>query len=914
MFHRGRRTSYRLLACALFAGLTARSALTFGDAARPSAPYGPQGSSQPNLGDGMADHHVGSCNAHEQCDDGDPCTNDLCAGGMCQNTRVPGCVPCEPGFICPPTEVVFIMDTSGSMRDEAGALCAGIEAVLAELAAKGNVIEAHILGITDQGSGSAFSCLTDNVVNLLGGAVPGPLAFCPFPDELSSFESWGPATAIVADRFPWIENHRRLIIPISDEGACNGSRPDGCSLFGDDRDSVDNAAIVAFKAGVVASPITGSGADACVRELAELLGTQTGGTFAHTKDSKTIPDAIEGLIGFGCDPDPDCDDLNECTSGDTCTNNACLGTLNYDPTLECCNPSDGTSIPVEDGNGCTVDTCDPATGLVTHTPEEPGVACDDGDECTAQDTCVADEGCVGIDINTIPCTSSADCFGAFCDSGTGFCVCANQPTLCLNPLPSGLSNDTCYIVGDEITIHVDIDFSTQLVASGTFLTEYDPTVLEFIDIRPGADVDPLSPFSVELFRTIDETTGRIEFGVSVEAGNPGTNGPALMAAITFRGIDACSTSEALCLLDGSPVTTRLNDANGNPVPFDRCCTPPIGIDGLPPVFVCPPSVEVNARAGGTTATLQWNPVTVTSECDPGLTFSCTAENSFGANINNLIDHGGLFPSGISVFTCSAEDSCGAESVCEWTVNVRLLNTLEVDLELSPTLTSDPALQPLERCIEFELFSNCVQQPLIVQQTVEFGLPFNLPGHAQNVILKVPAGQYACVTARDPLHTLRSSSPLQIVDGRYLAAFEGDPFFEGNWLIGGNLDGDSVIDIVDYGILISQYLSARPSDTPCDGTDSNADFNGDGRVDSLDLSFISLNFSKTDKDKCCPDAVASVGPVARTEVPVAKFREMGVRRWSALDADGNGLFDMRDVSAFFGRSSAPDGRMSHRPGR
>ncbi len=48
-----------------------------------------------------------------------------------------------------------------------------------------------------------------------------------------------------------------------------------------------------------------------------------------------------------------------------------------------------------------------------------------------------------------------------------------------------------------------------------------------------------------------------------------------------------------------------------------------------------------------------------------------------------------------------------------------------------------------------------------------------------------------MTARDPLHTLRSVSALDIVDGRYMAIFKGDPTFGENWLIGGNLDGNRV---------------------------------------------------------------------------------------------------------------------------
>jgi len=202
---------------------------------------------------------------------------------------------------------------------------------------------------------------------------------------------------------------------------------------------------------------------------------------------------------------------------------------------------------------------------------------------------------------------------------------------------------------------------------------------------------------------------------------------------------------------------------------------------------------------------------------------------------------------------------------------------------------------LTRCISFELFSNCVQQPAIVEESIEFGLPFNLTGHAETVLLKVPAGNYACMTARDLQHTLRSSSGLQKVNGRYVARFEGDPFFGGNWLIGGNLDRSQVIDILDFGIMLEQYLTGREIDTPCGSSAPHADLNGDGFVDTLDLSFISLNFLKADKALCCPETVAAgAGPQPRVRVPLAELERVGVRNAARLDMDGDGQFDLMDA--------------------
>jgi subtilisin-like proprotein convertase family protein len=64
---------------------------------------------------------------------------------------------------------------------------------------------------------------------------------------------------------------------------------------------------------------------------------------------------------------------HNCDDGNPCTVDSC------DPASGCVH----TPISCDDGQICTVDACDPATGLCTHT----GLSCDDGNACTA-DTCI----------------------------------------------------------------------------------------------------------------------------------------------------------------------------------------------------------------------------------------------------------------------------------------------------------------------------------------------------------------------------------------------------------------------------------------------------------------------------------------------------------------------------------------------
>src|SRR5690606_35266336 len=52
----------------------------------------------------------------------------------------------------------------------------------------------------------------------------------------------------------------------------------------------------------------------------------------------------------------------------------------------------GTPLEVDDQNPCTVDTCDPETG-VSHTPAPAGTACDDEDACNGAEFCDAQGEC-----------------------------------------------------------------------------------------------------------------------------------------------------------------------------------------------------------------------------------------------------------------------------------------------------------------------------------------------------------------------------------------------------------------------------------------------------------------------------------------------------------------------------------------
>ena len=98
-----------------------------------------------------------------------------------------------------------------------------------------------------------------------------------------------------------------------------------------------------------------------------------------------------------------CDDGDGCTIDDHCALETCIG----------------TPVPCDDQNPCTVDSCDPATGLCTF---DAGAAqdldCDDGIPCTHDEVC-DDGACLGVQK---ACDDGNPCTLDSCEVVTGVCL------------------------------------------------------------------------------------------------------------------------------------------------------------------------------------------------------------------------------------------------------------------------------------------------------------------------------------------------------------------------------------------------------------------------------------------------------------------------------------------------------------
>jgi len=581
-----------------------------------------------------------------------------------------------------------------------------------------------------------------------------------------------------------------------------------------------------------------------------------------------------------------CDDNNACTGNgpgltDQCIVDTCENSINYDDTTVCCTPADRTLTLIDDNNPCTNGSCNVFTGVVTQTPspDGPEPACDDSLLCTL-DECISGS-CANTDINTLSCTNDAGCPGEIiCDTGAGFCNCIPIATMELSADPSTLPVTSCYQAGDIITVRVNMGPAAVPIIGAQFFLEYDSLSLLFIDVQPGDRIDPTSPFTSQFFEFVDLSLGTIDYIVTVGLGAPGINVATTLAFIRFSVIagGGCQPFVRFQIrtLD-EPHNTFIDVNFGEVIPDNLIDLSPISTDVLPPVLSgCPGDILISPDPGEFTAVVTWPAPTAIDSCDSTVPVVCNPPS------------GSAFGLGTTPVTCSAVNSCGLEDICTFNVSV-VGSFLTTTVELSPTVNAGP----IERCITFEL-SECTSGSGL-RVAVDRDMIFT--GGLASQRFPIPGGMWDCVTARDSLHTLRSTAPdfSTLDDVEYDGTFVGNRATGGHWLIGGNLNDDTFIDILDFGIFMSLFLTPAQQDTPCGTPSPEANINGDNVVDLIDFVFVQVNSLMISEPNCCGTGASSAQPLS--EVSIRQLRYMGLYHLRYADLNHDGYINADDMIAF-----------------
>ncbi|MGB0717614.1 MAG: hypothetical protein ACPGXK_17175, partial [Phycisphaerae bacterium] len=437
---------------------------------------------------------------------------------------------------------------------------------------------------------------------------------------------------------------------------------------------------------------------------------------------------------------------------------------------------------------------------------------------------------------------------------------------------------------------IEVNGTSDCVVGAQLALSYDPQCLAFEGLATSDD------FPLLLFSEVNEFQGEITVAAGIMPGNVCLNGVRTLATLSFSKLDRCDRCQ-LTFIRGDQRGPIVSNEVGNRVPLEIIDSKEISLAGTVTLNSPEGVIEINPNCDTANGTVTWDPITVEDSCGSGTELECTVTNSDGLDLDYLLTGGGVFPQGTTTFRCTASNDCGASQTNEWSVVISDQHVLDVEVQLGGAIIGDPIM----RCICFELYTDCVSEPASVCQEFSFGGPFDFPGHWRGE-LKVPKGQYDCITARDPLHSLRSASAIDCVGNVLVAEFKGDPVFDGNWLMNGNLDAwkeggrAETIEILDFAMFASQFGDVMDPNTTCDSQGPHADINGDGVVDNADFAFLDHNYATSSMEACCPQTAALPLP-PRMSMSIRQLRAEGLADAERADVNGDGKVDVADIEAF-----------------
>ena len=302
-----------------------------------------------------------------ECDDGNACTqSQLCWQGSC----APGLVTnCSDGNTCtndacnPESGTCSHVPTQASCDD--GDACTGAGACVGSVCASGALICA---------CKATADCAAKDDGNPCNGVLVCNLA--------SHSCDVDPATVVTCDA--------------SGDSACQANQCDAAS--GLCAWTAINAGGPCDADGSVCTPADACLGTACVASAA--LNCDDGN--ACTADACAATSGCSHVSASG-----PCSDGNACTAADTCKGGVCLP---------------GAPSTCDDGNGCSVDTCDVATGACAAFVVGDGAPCDaDASPCTPADTCVAGLCVLGASLD---CSDGNACTIDDCGAPAG---CSHEP-------------------------------------------------------------------------------------------------------------------------------------------------------------------------------------------------------------------------------------------------------------------------------------------------------------------------------------------------------------------------------------------------------------------------------------------------------------------------------------------------------
>ena len=393
---------------------------------------------------------------------------------------------------------------------------------------------------------------------------------------------------------------------------------------------------------------------------------------------------------------------------------------------------------------------------------------------------------------------------------------------------------------------------------------------------------------LEIYESASTGTLKLALGTTSGTGNATISGD--IAYLTFTCLDKlCNASGLVTFSSSGGFSTKLSDANGAAVSLDA----EVDLGAVtrmvtnPAMTAAPADRSFWADANGSNKAL----VELT---DP------TAQDACGnaVTVTNNEPSGNLYPAGATTTaTYSATDSCGNQSQRSTTVVVAADSLILAKVAMAGSFDAASFTRGLS--ISASGASNDSDSQTVSMATAGSSGSSRAEGDVNMQLLGSFNWLASCAELRDPSHSLRTAVSIAAQAGsgthggsEYNSRYKADArVTSDDYLVVGNINGDSVIDILDFGSFVANRGANASVNTTASTSGVHADMNASGVVNNVDLSFLAVNFFKV--DDTCSSGFASQRPLAR--IKVSQLRAMGLGDQASADINGDGWVDTTDMS-------------------
>ena len=465
------------------------------------------------------------------------------------------------------------------------------------------------------------------------------------------------------------------------------------------------------------------------------------------------------------------------------------------------------------------------------------------------------------------CNAPSDLGPSMAIAGGGYHTLAlktvqSQFTLSLTSASTSVSAGSTFVVRASST-------SPPASMSGAQLTvRFDASRLRLDAVAPVGT----SPMGAELAEQIDNTAGTLRYALGLDNIAVPLMTEADLCDLSFTvlpGSSLCGVQDLVNFGDVGPFTTRFTRSGDAAIVVPELINlPSVNLDDQPPVLLGVPAsnIAVAADAGSIIgAYVELPTVTAADNCDGAVAVTVAG-----------VPAGSVFPIGTTTVTWSSTDLAGNTATASIDVTVGNYQLLDATITLKGF-----GILPMSRAVRVAAGGQASVIAVALTELVPE------PGSAQTGAVRgVAAGLHVpvvaalgCVAAKDPTHSVTGVSPSSVAGVRWTSA---------HTLHQGDSDGDDLVDIVDYGLWLTDFNTLQGAQV---ARDARSNFNGDLVVTTADFGYVAVNFFRVG-ESCAPGAEAPRVP--RDRVRVKELRRRGLGDVVSADLNRDGWVDMRDI--------------------